>query len=285
MSDQDFSARVTGLLPKASKVERKVLDYLTGNRETALHASGAQIAMAVGTSDATVIRTARKLGYDGLDDLRKGLAQDLRRDLSLNERMANDVARARDGSPLSVAATGLRASLDAIEGVDEATIAKIVSAICAARRVHVFGIGPSGFIAGYLAAQLVRLGYDARAISKTGLQLADDLVGIGPRDVIIALAYDRPYAEVRAVFDRVATAKIFSLLVTSTGASAPDDRAAVTLRIPRGRAEGFGLHAGTLALLEGLMIAISAADPKRAATALGTLNEARAKIAGDGMGV
>ncbi|GAB4387327.1 MAG: MurR/RpiR family transcriptional regulator [Albidovulum sp.] len=260
-----------------------MLDWLARNRETALHASAARIATVVGTSDATVIRTARKLGYDGLDALRSALAEELRRDLSLTERMASDVRRAEEGTALAVAADALRASLDAIERLDPDHIRQVAAEIGAARRVHVFGIGPSGFVAGYMAAQLARLGVDARALMRTGLQFADDLVGIGKGDVVLALAYDRPYPEVRALFDRAEALGLFSVLVTSAGTRLPDARARMTLRVPRGRVEGFGMHTGTLALLEGLLIAVSAADPERAAGALDALNAARRAISSDGM--
>lgn len=283
MSEPTISARIATLAARASPVEARVLDWLARNRETALHASAARIAAEVGTSDATVIRTARKLGYDGLDALRAALAEDLRRDLSLTDRMASDVARAAAGTPLAVATEALRASLDAIERLDAGQIRQVADEIGAARRVHVFGIGPSGFMAGYMAAQLVRLGVDARPLMRTGLQFADDLVGIGAGDAVLALAYDRPYPEVRALFDRTEVLGLYTVLVTSAGTRLPDARARVTLRVPRGRAEGFGMHAGTLALLEGLLIAVSAADPERAAAALDALNAARRAITGRGM--
>lgn len=283
MTEQGLSARIAALAPEAPPAEARVLDWLARNRETALHASAARIAAVVGTSDATVIRTARKLGYDGLDALRSALAEELRRDLSLTERMASDVRRAEEGTALAVAADALRASLDAIERLDPDHIRQVAAEIGAARRVHVFGIGPSGFVAGYMAAQLARLGVDARALMRTGLQFADDLVGIGKGDVVLALAYDRPYPEVRALFDRAEALGLFSVLVTSAGTRLPDARARLTLRVPRGRVEGFGMHAGTLALLEGLLIAVSAADPERAAGALDALNAARRAISSDGM--
>lgn len=283
MNKKRFSERVTALQGKATQVEARVLDYLAANREAALHASAAQIAAAVGTSDATVIRTARKLGYDTLDALRHALAEDLRRDLTLTERMANEVARAKSGSPLSGAAAALRGSLDAIEALDPGEVARVVEGLGAARRVHVFGIGPSGFIAGYFAAQLVRLGVDARALTRTGLQFADDLVEIAPGDMVIALAYDRPYPEVRALFDRVEEKGLGSALITATGGRLPDTRAGTILRVPRGRPEGFGLHAGTLALIEGLLIALSLAQPTRTRDALDALNAARQVVSGLGM--
>ena len=285
MNEMRFSERISDFTGKATRVEARVLAYLAANRETALHASAAQIAAAVGTSDATVIRTARKLGYDTLDALRRALADDLRRDLTLTERMANEVARARGRSPLSGAAAALRGSLDAIEALDPAQVAQVVEGFGAARRVHVFGIGPSGFIAGYFAAQLARLGVDARALTRTGLQFADDLVGLAAGDMVVALAYDRPYPEVRALFDRVGELGLTSVLLTATGGRLPDARATLTLRVPRGRPEGFGMHAGTLALIEGLLIALSVAEPARTRAALEALNHARQAVSGDGMDI
>lgn len=283
MISDGLSERIAALSRKASPIEARVLDWLSRNRETALHASAVRIAAEVGTSDATVIRTARKLGYGGLDMLRAALAEDLRRDLTLAERMASDVARAQAGSPLAVAADGMRMAIDAIERLDPAEIARVARELGHARRVHVFGIGPSGYLAGYMAVQLGRLGIDARAMVRTGLQFADDLLGVGPGDAVLALAYDRPYPEVCALFDRAEAAGLFSVLITSAGTRLPDSRANLTIRVPRGQAEGFGMHAGTLALLEGFLIAVSAADPARTAAALEALNTARQAISGNGM--
>jgi len=283
MTHKGLSERIADFAPNASPVEARVLDWLARNRETALHASAARIAAKVGTSDATIIRTARKLGYDGLEALRTALAEDLRRDLSLSERLASEVARVKGGSPLAVTAAALRASLDAIEALDARDVARVVKEIGQARRVHVFGIGPSSYIAGYLAAQLARLGIDARALTRTGLQFADDLIGVGTGDAVLALAYDRPYPEVHALFDRTQAQGLFSTLITSIGTRLPDARANITLRVPRGRVEGFGMHAGTLALLEGILIAVSAADPDRAAAALDALNSTRQTLSGGGM--
>ena len=285
MNEKGFSERIGALAGDVTPVEARVIDYLAANRETALHASAARIAAAAGTSDATVIRTARKLGYDSLDALRRALADDLRRDLTLTERMANEVARARGGSPLTGAAAALRGSLDAIEALDPAQVVRVVAGLGAARRVHVFGIGPSGYVAGYFAAQLVRLGIDARALTGTGLQFADDLVGLAGRDMVVALAYDRPYREVRALFDRVGALGLTSALLTATGGRLPDLRATITLRVPRGRPEGFSMHAGTLALIEGLLIALSVAEPERTRAALEALNTVRRAVSGDGMDI
>ncbi len=287
MDSCSFSDRVAAQSARLTQADRRVIDYLVRNRETALHASASQMARAVGTSDATVIRTARKLGYGGLADLRHALARDLRRDLTLSDRMANELEKAGGSGHSAISAAGatFRASLDALDAIAASEIDSLTRALCRARRVHVFGIGPSGFIAGYFAAQLARIGFDARAMTQTGLQFADDLVGLREGDMVVALAYDRPYPEITAMFDRVSALGLRSVLITSTGPLVPDNRADQTLRIARGRAEGFGLHAATLALLEGLLIAVSAFDPNKVKRALDDLNQARRHLSGDTMGL
>jgi len=280
-----FSDRVSALAGRATPAERRVIDVFMAQRERSLYASAVEIAESAQASDATVIRTARKLGYQGLEELRAALAADLRRDLTIVERMSNELSRAGEGghSALVAAAGTLRAALNGITALPDAQIDRVTTMLNNAQRVHVFGIGPSAFVAGYFAAQLVRLGFDARAITQTGLQCADDLLGLAAGDAVIALAYDRPYPEVTALFDRVRTLELHSALITSAGPRTPDDGADVIFRVPRGRSGGFGLHAGTMALLEGFLIAAARSDPERARRSLEALNASRQTLSGEGM--
>lgn len=264
-----------------------MVEYLTANRETALFASALDMAQASASSDATVIRTVRKLGYAGLDALRQAIAEDLRRDLTLSQRISNELEQADDGqhSLLMFATQTVRNSLDVIERLDNEDVMYVARMISAARRIHVFGIGPSGFIADYFAMQLARLGFNANALTRTGVQFADDIIQVKAGDAVIALSYDRPYPEVIALFDRVKALDLKSVLITSVGSQLPDTRADLTLRVPRGRADGFSLHAGTLALLEGFLITCAAQAPETVSQSLDDLSEARQKLSGDRLGL
>jgi DNA-binding MurR/RpiR family transcriptional regulator len=287
MNSPSFSRQLASSNSALTPAERKVIAYLGQHREAALVASAAEMARRIGTSDATIIRTARKLGFAGLEQMRQALAGDLRRDLSLSERVDNVLSRAGDGPGGALAQTleTLRATLEALEQTPEADLEQAVAALTGARRVHVFGIGPSGHLAGYFAAQLTRLGGDARELRNTGLQFADDLIGIGPGDAVLALAYDRPYREVTALFDHATALSLPAILVTSPGPVLPDFRARVVLRVARGRSDGFGLHAGTMALLEALLVACAARDPEGMHASLARFNRARRSLSGDGMGL
>jgi DNA-binding MurR/RpiR family transcriptional regulator len=70
----------------------------------------------------------------------------------------------------------------------------------------VFGLGPLGAIADYLAIQLGQFGLDAISLTSAGVLFADDLQRLQPGDFIVMMAYGHVYAEPAALLDRSAAA-------------------------------------------------------------------------------
>src|SRR5256885_1089611 len=78
MHDENTTGSVASRLDRiTSGAERRVADYLVRVGPRAAPMSAQEIAGAVGTSDATVVRTAKSLGYANLRELRQALAEDL----------------------------------------------------------------------------------------------------------------------------------------------------------------------------------------------------------------
>src|ERR1700674_4753269 len=82
-----FADRVVAAAQRLSASEQAVIRFFRENREEVLVASAAALAAKIGTSDATVIRATQVLGYSGLDDLRRNLADELRISLSPAARL------------------------------------------------------------------------------------------------------------------------------------------------------------------------------------------------------
>jgi len=281
----DIYARIHTQMTPA---ERRVADYLQANRETAIMASAADLAEIIGTSDATIIRTARRMGFDKLDALRRALASDMRRELTLADRLNRSLDRVDRGSAgiLSQIIKTQRDALDALEvQIPAADFDQALNLIGQKGRKIIFGIGPSGHIAGYFAQQLIRLGADAYALQNTGLNFADDLVRLKKGDVIIALAYDRPYPEITTLFDRATELVLPRLLITAPTQAIPDSRANVTLRVPLGQSDSFSLLAATLTLIEALIVGFANKNRARVLENLKQLNRFRKRLAGDGLGL
>src|SRR5436189_5762457 len=95
-----FDQRVTTALQRLSPAEVQVARFFQANREEVLVASASALASRIGTSDATVIRATKALGYAGLAALRQQLAAELRSSLSPASRLARTLGQVGD-SPQS----------------------------------------------------------------------------------------------------------------------------------------------------------------------------------------
>ena len=286
MAAPTFEERVAERFGQMSPAEQRVVRFFQGNREEVLIASAAVLASKAETSDATVVRATKALGFLGLEDLRRTLADELRRSLSPAERLTRTPGEV--GGSLSAAfEMTLDLHLRSLENLRRSVtleqFEKAVDGIAGTRRVVVFGIGPSSAIAGYFVVQLGRFGLDATSLTNTGLLFADDLRKLRDGDLVIMLAYGRVYAELAALLDEIDRHGLRSFLITDTLAATLRHRVDLVLLVPRGHAEMLSMHTATLGFIEALLIGVATRRPDETLASLTELNEAREKLAGKPM--
>ncbi len=147
-----------------TKSEQRVIDAIVENPQEVIYASVAELAERSRVSDPTVIRTCKKLGLSGYQDLKITLAKDLVNPLqSINEDVsASDDSRAVTYKVFQSTIRALQYTHDTmyIPDVDAA-----VQRILAARKIIIVGMGNSRAIASDLEHKLMRLGKDAHAFS------------------------------------------------------------------------------------------------------------------------
>jgi DNA-binding MurR/RpiR family transcriptional regulator len=222
--------RIAAHLARMSRAERKVAEYLRTNSHDAIFATAEQIAAAAGTSDATVVRTARTLGYSGLLELRHSLTQQVVAATSLALPPDDHGEGAAPASVLErVFAEATQRLAETLRRVPEEAFAATVDALDDAREVLAFGIGPSEMVARYLALKLCRIGRRARATGATGFRLADDLLGLGAGDVVVLYSPSRMIAEIGIVLDHARSVGARSVLVTDSLGPVYADRVDVVL--------------------------------------------------------
>jgi len=185
----DVTARIRAMLPGMSPAEARICQILEADPAAAAALTVNDLATLASASTATVVRAARRLGFDGYPQLRLALAAQ------------GGAGHPGDGVPLDAeieegdAAGVVLAKLAAFESeqirataelVDPGTLDKVVGLIRSARRIDVYGIGASGLVAHDLAAKLSRIGlaahahaeHDAAMVSACLLTPADLAVGI-----------------------------------------------------------------------------------------------------------
>ena len=158
--------------------EKKIADYILENTSEIVGISISDLAELCGCGDATVVRFARRLGFEGYQELKIQIAGELSRvTKSAGEVDKHDscfeIFQKRIDD-ISVSLKNTEAVLDADD------LEAVAQKIMKARRVVIFGLGNSAAIAMDAAHKFLRLGLDAQACCDNHLQ------------AIIASHLDRP---------------------------------------------------------------------------------------------
>jgi DNA-binding MurR/RpiR family transcriptional regulator len=281
-----FDERVDAVFERMSPAEQRVARFFRGNREEVLIASASALAKEAGTSDATVIRTAKALGFAGMEELRRKLAEELRENLSPASRLARTLGEVGDDLAAAFDVTldiHRQALEDLRRDITPARFRAAVRHMVDAGRVFIFGIGPSSAMADYFAIQLGRFGIEAMSLTHTGLLLADGLQKLREGDLLLIFAYGRVYRELTALMDQADRRGLTSILFTDTLAAKLRDRIDLILPVARGRADLLSMHTTTLGLIEALLVGIAAVRPAETMASLRSLNALRAELEGQSM--
>lgn len=206
-----LAAKVRTLAPSMTRSMQRVAEAVADDPAGCAALTVTGLAELTGTSEATVVRTARLLGYPGYRDLRLALAglaaqQQSRRgpalttDIAVDDPLTDVVAKLAHEEQQTLA--------DTAAGLDTVQLASAVTALAAARRIDVYGVGASGLVAQDLTQKLLRIGLTAHAHSDPHLAVTT-AVQLRPGDVAVALTHSGSTVDVveplRAAFERGAT--------------------------------------------------------------------------------
>jgi len=278
-TDNGIEARLTRS-ERLAPAERRVAERLIELGPEGALLSAAALAAQLGTSDATVVRTAKALGYRGLADLRRAMATQ-GADPPLRERLRRTLEHASPEELLPAAVERHLGALDALSrDVSPEQFQAAVAVIAECKRVVWRGVGPSAHLASYAEVLSRRIGKPSTALVHTGTSFADELLSLAPSDALVVFAYGRLQPHVRVLLEHTATLEIPVVLITDTLGRKLDAAVDVTLQCGRGAPGLFASHATTLVVVEALVLAIAAADQPSAEASLARLNELRAALAG-----
>ncbi|MDE1996205.1 MAG: MurR/RpiR family transcriptional regulator [Rhizobiaceae bacterium] len=276
-----FDVRVETALERLAPAEARMARFFSDQKQAVLLGSAAQIAEAAGASDATVVRTARALGYEGLSSLREDLVAELTGAHSPSRLLKRTLDEIGDGASqvLDHVVALQEGALSALRRADFAEhFGRALDLLAAADCRHVFGIGPSGALADYACLQFNRIGLRSLAITQSGVGLADRLLLMRPGDAVVMMAYAPLYREVSAVLERAEAQRIPVVLISDSLGPFVGGQVAEILSVPRGRADHLALHGGTMVLIEALVLGLAARDRDRSIDSLDDLSTMRGSI-------
>jgi DNA-binding MurR/RpiR family transcriptional regulator len=275
-----YNERLAERGEELAPAERRVAQFLVDLGPDATLLSAAALAKQLGTSDATVVRTAKSLGYSGLAEMRRALAAH-NDSPPLRERLRRTLDQAPGDQLLTSAIRNHVAALETLtRNVSTQAFQDAVSILASGDRVVWRGVGPSAALANYGQLLAQRVGKPSSALVHTGTSFADELLSLEPNDAIVVFAYGRLQTHVHVLLEHAKNLDLPVVLITDTLARRLADSVDVTLQCGRGTPGLFASHATTLVVVEALILAIAATDQTKSEASLARLNELRASLAG-----
>jgi DNA-binding MurR/RpiR family transcriptional regulator len=260
--------------------ERRVAELLLDLGPAATLLSAAALAEQLGTSDATVVRTAKSLGYSGLAELRRALAA-YGDNPPLRDRLRRTLEQTPSDELFTSAIRNHLSALDALtRNVSPQAFQDAVAILAGRDRVVWRGVGPSAHLATYGQLITQRIGKPSVALVHTGTSFADELLTLAPTDAIVVFAYGRLQSHVRVLLEHAEALNVPVVLITDTLGRKLGDAVATTLQSGRGTPGLFASHGTTLVVIEALVLAIAASHQAASEASLARLNELRAALAG-----
>ena len=258
-------ARIRSLLPGMAPAERRVGDAVLAEPSVVVGRTITELAEACSTSETTVIRFCRTVGFRGYPELRLTLATELGRDAARGDahrELGADIGKA-DSLRDVVAKIGYadaRGVEDTMAQLDLDALAKVVDAVATAGRINLFGIGASGFAANDLQRKLYRIGRNAFCFTDPHDALVAAAL-LRPGDVEIGLTHTGTTAETVNVLREARRHDAVTVAITNAGtapaAVAADHVLTTAARETTFRSGAMASRIAQLAIVDCIFVAVA----------------------------
>lgn len=256
---------------KLTANEAALLEFINQHSDRFLFLSIAQLAETLSMSEATVSRFARHVGCRDFKHLKQVVLAQTQTRTGPADKLAATLAEG-DGAPLPHWLEQQRYCLEKTEALlDPAEFHRAVQAIVEARRVFVYAKNASRSMAELLRFRLRRIGVDVRLLAGAGNELLEGLAAAGPGDLVVVFSFSKRSTEGAILLDWQREAGYRTLLFTGQLSPLPDPQPDIRLFVYRGEANEYHSMTAPAAIVDALVLGVSAKLGDRAVDRLARL--------------
>ncbi len=251
--------KVASVLSKLHNAERRAAEIIISNPDDVIHFSITELAEASGSSEATIVRLCKTLGYKGFQELKIRLAQDV----VAPPRQIYEAIEKEDAPATikkKVFDSHIRALADTLKVLEDVAFGRAVDALSSANHVEFYGTGGSGPIALDAYHKFLKIGIKGLASSDSNLQLMSAAL-LGPGDVVVGFSHSGGNKEVIEALTLARNAGATVIAITNYGKS-PILRTSDIVLFTASRETSFSIDAvasrvAALAIVDSLCAAVS----------------------------
>jgi DNA-binding MurR/RpiR family transcriptional regulator len=187
----DVLVTIRALLPALAPAERRIAETVLRDPAAAAGRTITALAHACATSETTVIRFARAVGFSGYPELRLALAAVAGREGQAAARVIGSDIGPGDSLAQVVEKIGFadaRAVEETTRQLDLDMLGRVVDALVAARRIDIYGVGASALVGADLQRKLHRIGRFCNAWGDPHMALTSAAL-LEPGDVAVGISH------------------------------------------------------------------------------------------------
>lgn len=184
----EIIVRLRFLIPTLPRAERAVAEALLEKPELICFMTLAELARETDSSDASIIRFCRKMGYSGFTDMKQAFISALNNssitiveEIHKEDSVLDNLHKVYKSNMQTLSDTILLADAEAYEAA--------VQALLSAKSIHFFGAGDSAAICQLFYFKFRRLGIPGSAQQDAVMQLVE-ASNLGEGDIAIAISYE-----------------------------------------------------------------------------------------------
>jgi DNA-binding MurR/RpiR family transcriptional regulator len=213
--------------------ERRIANYVMAYPDSILNMSIARLADISDSSQAGIVRFCKKLGFDGLKDIKSALARELIRssppktgneysDIKLSDRYC-DIAN-------KVVINHVRALEETLKVIDLDAFQKAVDVLSSSKRVDIFGFGASGLVAKDMQQKFIRIGKYCLAYADIHLQLTA-ASSLTEHDAAVFISYSGTTKDIISCLHLTRSLGVKTIAITKYGSGRLGKMADIVLNV------------------------------------------------------
>ena len=184
--------KLNAMKNQLTSIEKKIAEYILEDPERIKNLTTYEIAQNCDTSQASIVRFSKKLGFSGFPDFKLSLSQDIgNRKAESHVNIMHEEVKSTDSFEIigkKVATENIRAVNNTYEITDFKELEKAVQAINSARKIMLAGVGFSGIVARDLYFKLMELGKVASFENDSHMQLSY-LSTMNENDILFVISH------------------------------------------------------------------------------------------------
>ncbi|PKO01342.1 MAG: hypothetical protein CVU42_00615 [Chloroflexi bacterium HGW-Chloroflexi-4] len=279
-NDQEFNKLVAEQYEFFTHSEKRIATFISQNRDEVAFMSAAEVATRLNLSEPTMLRFAKRLGFDSYPAMRNMLQAKVRNLANHSARIRSSLDELRNTGDIyeQLVTSEIDFLTESLQTLDRDAIKIATDLLRTHDRIFVFGLGPSISLVDQLDIRLTRSLKHVIPLRTSGRELIEPLLLMTGNDLVIAIAFHsvNPYLEL--VLDRANEFNAPVILITDTLGDLIGRKATVTLASRRGPVSAFHSLTIPMTIINTLLLALTASDQEKIMNNLDQLDQLRESV-------